>query len=135
MYNFVQNRLTGPLQVLNVTFPIPPDPPVDRLQLGAIVAIVIGLFFFILVIMFIIGAVVFVRRAKNRTRLSRQFFGNVELEKINLGAATKSVIQYDQLRSLENIGAGAFGIVYKAKWREITVRNLYSSTTRKKYLY
>jgi hypothetical protein len=128
MYNYLQNRLTGPLQVLNITFPIPPDPPVDKLQPVTIVAIVIGLVFFILVIMFIIGVFVFVRRAKNRNRLSRQFFAdNIRLEKITLGTAAKSIVQYDQLKNLENIGAGAFGIVYKAKWRELTVRNLYSS--------
>eukprot|EP01117_Protostelium_nocturnum_P016664 TRINITY_DN6655_c0_g1_i2.p1 TRINITY_DN6655_c0_g1~~TRINITY_DN6655_c0_g1_i2.p1 ORF type:complete len:357 (-),score=104.85 TRINITY_DN6655_c0_g1_i2:119-1060(-) len=46
---------------------------------------------------------------------------SLDLSNINLGAAKKSIIDFDSLKNVTKIGEGGFGIVFRANWRELNV--------------
>jgi len=90
---------------------------------GAIAGIVIAIFF--VVIALVVGGYVFFVYHQRKERMLAVKTGfemaNLDLSQINLGAAKKSIIDYDDLKGMVQIGSGAFGVVYKAEWRELFV--------------
>ncbi|PRP86395.1 CLL6 clavata1-like receptor S/T protein kinase protein, partial [Planoprotostelium fungivorum] len=85
---------------------------------GAIAGGVIAGFICLVVITVIIF--VLYRNHLRRESYKKQF-AMVDITQLNTATVKKSMIDYEDLKSLEPIGSGAFGIVYKGKWRETQV--------------
>jgi len=88
----------------------------NSLSSGAIGGIVAGVLIFVILV---VVALIFV--AKLRTRTITNQLDMIDLSNINLGTAKRSVVDYDELGEKTMIGQGAFGIVYKCKWRNMVV--------------
>eukprot|EP01117_Protostelium_nocturnum_P000457 TRINITY_DN1052_c0_g1_i1.p1 TRINITY_DN1052_c0_g1~~TRINITY_DN1052_c0_g1_i1.p1 ORF type:complete len:1229 (+),score=344.14 TRINITY_DN1052_c0_g1_i1:112-3798(+) len=105
------------LNVLGVS-DIPKETKSNQLSKGAIagiaiaLAVVFGILIAIMIVLYI--------RGKKRVHVTNQF-AMIDVSSMNLGAAKKSIIPYSELSEMDQIGAGAFGIVYRAKWRELDV--------------
>ncbi|PRP77100.1 putative leucine-rich repeat receptor-like protein kinase [Planoprotostelium fungivorum] len=115
---FAQNGI----QMLDpIVSPIP-APEKTSLSTGATVGIVVAVIF--IVFMLVIGIILFFY-ARLREQRRRELLGgivtNVDLSNINLGAAKKSVVDFSELKNLKQIGSGAFGVVYRAEWRSLSV--------------
>eukprot|EP01117_Protostelium_nocturnum_P014861 TRINITY_DN5701_c0_g1_i1.p1 TRINITY_DN5701_c0_g1~~TRINITY_DN5701_c0_g1_i1.p1 ORF type:complete len:2449 (-),score=807.95 TRINITY_DN5701_c0_g1_i1:2-7348(-) len=82
-----------------------------------IIGIVVGVF--VLVVIFVVVLFIVIRR-KRKVQHHDQF-QMIDLKSINLGAAKKSVVDYDEIKDKTLVGAGAFGVVYRARWRETDV--------------
>lgn len=104
------------ITLLSIVSPVPQNKP-SELSTGAVVAIVVSITAFIIIIV-IMTSLFFVKRYRYRQSLLRQ---DIDLSQINLGAAKKNVINMDELRDLQQVGAGAYGVVFRAKWRDIMV--------------
>ncbi|PRP79105.1 hypothetical protein PROFUN_11661, partial [Planoprotostelium fungivorum] len=74
----------------------------------------------VLVIIAIVAIILLVRYKKSAKSSLKQFV-MIDVSDIPLGAAKKSVIDFDELKEMQKIGEGAFGIVFKARWRETKV--------------
>eukprot|EP01117_Protostelium_nocturnum_P000459 TRINITY_DN1052_c0_g2_i1.p1 TRINITY_DN1052_c0_g2~~TRINITY_DN1052_c0_g2_i1.p1 ORF type:complete len:1217 (+),score=369.42 TRINITY_DN1052_c0_g2_i1:191-3841(+) len=98
------------------TIPQDSSPP-SLLSKGAIAGIVVGL----VVVFGVLIAIMIFLIIRGKRRIVTNQFAMIDVSTINLGAAKKSIIPYSELSDLDQIGSGAFGIVYRAKWRELDV--------------
>ncbi|PRP82050.1 LRR receptor-like serine/threonine-protein kinase GSO1-like [Planoprotostelium fungivorum] len=105
------------ITVQSVSDSITPDaiPASTGLSAGAIAGTVIACVFFLV---FIIVIVLLLARKKQVYKTSFDF---VDFTQINNNATLKSVIPFSELEGQVMIGSGAFGIVYRASWRSVTV--------------
>ncbi|PRP81755.1 putative receptor protein kinase [Planoprotostelium fungivorum] len=87
-----------------------------KLSSGQIGGIAVGVIIFVALV---VVALFFVARLRTRTITNQ--LDLIDMSNINLGAAKRSVVDYDELKDKVMIGQGAFGIVYKATWRNMTV--------------
>ncbi|PRP87903.1 putative LRR receptor-like serine/threonine-protein kinase [Planoprotostelium fungivorum] len=94
------------------------SPNGDKLGTGGIVGIAVGCTL-VVVIIVIVAAIVIHRR--NQMRLQQNKMVSIDLSQINLGAAKKSIVDHTELKDLSLVGSGAYGVVYRAKWRDIPV--------------
>ncbi|PRP73159.1 putative leucine-rich repeat receptor-like protein kinase [Planoprotostelium fungivorum] len=62
----------------------------------------------------------FYRRRVHRRSIMRQL-KLIDFTKLNTATVKKSLIDFDHLKDMKMIGSGAFGVVYKANWRETEV--------------
>ncbi|PRP80214.1 hypothetical protein PROFUN_12100 [Planoprotostelium fungivorum] len=84
----------------------------------SIVAIAIGAGGGLLLLIVLIMAIIIFKRNSMR----RRGMNGIRLERLNVGEEMKkTTIPYSDLRNFVKIGAGAFGIVYSADWRNLTV--------------
>ncbi|PRP83188.1 Protein kinase domain containing protein [Planoprotostelium fungivorum] len=90
--------------------------PSNNTIIGIIVGVVVGIL--ILSVVSVIVAVIVVRKRARSQRI-KEFEKN--LMELNIVNAKKMVIDYHDLESMKKIGEGAFGVVYKAKWRDADV--------------
>ncbi|PRP78057.1 hypothetical protein PROFUN_14031 [Planoprotostelium fungivorum] len=103
----------------DITAPAPQSSNSDgKISSGAIIGIAVGCTV-LLVLVIVISAIIIQQR--NKTRLHRNSLIAIDLSQINLGAAKKSIVDHTELKDLNMIGSGAFGVVFKAKWRDISV--------------
>ncbi|PRP89557.1 hypothetical protein PROFUN_00821 [Planoprotostelium fungivorum] len=111
--------LNNGINVLNYTMYIPvvPSQPQDDSKLSPflIAGLSVGGFFIVLLLV----VVVYLFRRKRVTKLVMA--QTIDMTDINLGVAKKSLINYDELRDMIEVGSGAYGIVFKAVWRELNV--------------
>ncbi|PRP89037.1 hypothetical protein PROFUN_02315 [Planoprotostelium fungivorum] len=84
---------------------------------GAIAGIVIGSCAVLVVVTFIIVLLL----QRNRKRPVMQSMELVDLSRLNLEPAKKSIINFNDIKNMQVVGHGAFGIVYSAIWRESKV--------------
>ncbi|PRP78274.1 LRR receptor-like serine/threonine-protein kinase GSO1-like [Planoprotostelium fungivorum] len=104
------------LDAVGTTVPAVQSP--TPLPVGAIVGAVLGGFFVLIVIT--ISLFSMHRRHIKRREATRQL-AMIDVSQLNTSTVKKSLIDYDELRDTRQIGQGAFGIVYRAKWRETLV--------------
>ncbi|PRP87134.1 hypothetical protein PROFUN_01396 [Planoprotostelium fungivorum] len=107
------------ITIVSSVSPTPSTPSSDNLSKSTIIGIVVGCTAAVMIILIVGLIVLFVYRRK--LSLRSHDFSDIDLSSINLGAAKKSVINHEELTDLHMIGSGAFGVVYKASWRDITV--------------
>eukprot|EP01117_Protostelium_nocturnum_P021037 TRINITY_DN997_c0_g1_i2.p1 TRINITY_DN997_c0_g1~~TRINITY_DN997_c0_g1_i2.p1 ORF type:complete len:1328 (+),score=430.37 TRINITY_DN997_c0_g1_i2:1731-5714(+) len=96
---------------------------VDReksLSGGQIAGIVIGVsLFMIIVVVIVVFLLVRLKRAREQ-RYSQ--FAHIDMTDLNISSSAKNaIIDFGDIKGKEQIGAGAFGVVYKAEWRGINV--------------
>ncbi|PRP81428.1 putative leucine-rich repeat receptor-like protein kinase [Planoprotostelium fungivorum] len=105
----------------------------DDRSLGPILGGVLSGFLVLIVIM----AVVFIvyRHHIRKESFTRQLM-LVDLKVLNTDMVKKSIINYEELKNMQMIGCGAFGIVYRAKWREtqVAVKQIKSELITQKQL-
>ncbi|PRP89036.1 hypothetical protein PROFUN_02314 [Planoprotostelium fungivorum] len=87
------------------------------LSVGLIAGIVIGSCAVLVVVIFIIVLLL----QRNRKRPVMQSMELVDLSRLNLEPAKKSIINFNDIKNMQVVGHGAFGIVYSAIWRESKV--------------
>jgi len=100
---------------------VPPNTVASSSSLGAgaIVGIVIaGVAVFCALLLGAYFVYAYQQRNKNK---HRNQLSMIDLSSINLGATKKSVLDFKQLHNMQQIGSGAFGIVYRATWRDLLV--------------
>ncbi|PRP86868.1 hypothetical protein PROFUN_03616 [Planoprotostelium fungivorum] len=81
--------------------------------------IVVGSVLGAIVLFALIGVIIFL--AFRKRRVTQIMMQTVDLSTIDLGSVKKSMIEYTDLTDMHEIGSGAFGIVFRATWRELTV--------------
>ncbi|PRP89323.1 hypothetical protein PROFUN_02197 [Planoprotostelium fungivorum] len=90
------------------------------LSSGAVVGIIVAV---LCAAIALVAVAVFVglriRRQKERNRMNQ--FAMIDVENFPLGNVERSLIDYDDLRDMRHVGAGSFGIVFKAQWRAADV--------------
>eukprot|EP01117_Protostelium_nocturnum_P011595 TRINITY_DN4209_c0_g1_i1.p1 TRINITY_DN4209_c0_g1~~TRINITY_DN4209_c0_g1_i1.p1 ORF type:complete len:1530 (+),score=362.20 TRINITY_DN4209_c0_g1_i1:189-4778(+) len=96
-------------------------PSKNTLSTGATVAIVVVVIFVVLAIGVGIAVFLLLRYKKKLIRNVPNPFEMIDLTQIKLGEAKKSIVDYDDLKNFTMIGAGAYGVVYRCNWRELTV--------------
>ncbi|PRP78689.1 putative leucine-rich repeat receptor-like protein kinase [Planoprotostelium fungivorum] len=89
----------------------------DPLSRAGLIGIIVGasVAFLLLVVIALLVALR-IRREKMRNRTNQ--FAMIDFNGISTEAIQKSMIDYDELGEMTQVGAGGFGIVYKAKWRK-----------------
>ncbi|PRP78171.1 extracellular nuclease [Planoprotostelium fungivorum] len=87
------------------------------LPLGGIIGIAVGGGILLIALALIIIIVV----VRSRRKQAIQSFELVDMSKLNLEPAKKSIIDFDDIKDMKIIGHGAFGVVYSAYWRETKV--------------
>ncbi|PRP72821.1 serine/threonine-protein kinase CTR1-like, partial [Planoprotostelium fungivorum] len=92
--------------------------PNEVIPVGAIVGGVIAAFVLLLVVMIVVFAVY---RNHLRKESNKNQYAMVDITQLNTATVKKSMIDHEELKDMERIGSGAFGIVYKGKWRETQV--------------
>ncbi|PRP84431.1 putative leucine-rich repeat receptor-like protein kinase [Planoprotostelium fungivorum] len=85
-------------------------------NLPIIIGVVVGGTVLVLVLLSVIIALAF--RKRFITNILHQ---TIDLTDVDLGAAKTSIIDYHGITDMKEIGSGAFGIVFKAAWRELSV--------------
>ncbi|PRP86123.1 hypothetical protein PROFUN_03110 [Planoprotostelium fungivorum] len=111
------------ITLLSVSTSITADAPSSSGSLsgGAIAGIVVGV---LIVVIIIVVLIVLLKRKK---RVYKTNFALVDFTRIDNNSTAKSVtlmedqISFSELEDQVMIGSGAYGIVYKAKWRSNTV--------------
>jgi len=88
----------------------------DKTSPGVIAGSVIGSLLGI-ALLALVGVIVYRRWAKKKH--SREFEAN--LRNLNLSNVRTTVIDYNEIEGKKWIGQGAFGVVYRARWREANV--------------
>eukprot|EP01117_Protostelium_nocturnum_P021040 TRINITY_DN997_c0_g2_i1.p1 TRINITY_DN997_c0_g2~~TRINITY_DN997_c0_g2_i1.p1 ORF type:complete len:1599 (+),score=445.16 TRINITY_DN997_c0_g2_i1:202-4797(+) len=93
------------------------DTPLSK---TAIIGIAVGggVFVIIIIVAFIL---LMIRLKRQRVLRKRNNFSMIDFSQINLGGAKESMLNFDELHNLREIGSGAFGVVFKAQWRELNV--------------
>ncbi|PRP81913.1 hypothetical protein PROFUN_10621 [Planoprotostelium fungivorum] len=94
----------------------------DQRAVGIAAGVSVGFF----VIIAAIAAFFIVRRYRQQRRELENAkhsneFDMQELVKIDLGDAKRCLLDFDELKDLQLIGKGSFGVVYRATWRQLTV--------------
>jgi len=104
----------------SIVSPIPvPD---NSLSTGATIGIAVAVIVVVFCIIIAGLVVLYMRlRRKRRRELLGSVLADIDLSHIQLGAAKKSVVDFDELKGMKQIGSGAFGVVYRADWRNLTV--------------
>ncbi|PRP81904.1 serine/threonine protein kinase 4, CTR4 [Planoprotostelium fungivorum] len=87
---------------------------------------------FLIVVVAVIIAILIKRRERKKHKA--EFEHNLKL--LNLQSASKMVIDYADITGKKQIGEGAFGVVYKAKWRQtdVAVKQLLSQEVDREQL-
>eukprot|EP01117_Protostelium_nocturnum_P012650 TRINITY_DN4657_c0_g1_i2.p1 TRINITY_DN4657_c0_g1~~TRINITY_DN4657_c0_g1_i2.p1 ORF type:complete len:865 (-),score=221.17 TRINITY_DN4657_c0_g1_i2:71-2665(-) len=91
---------------------------VQSIGTPAIIGIAVGggLFLMLIIVAFIILSI---RLKRQRILRQRNNFSMIDFSKINLGEAKNTIIDFDELTGLKEIGSGAFGVVFKCNWRSM----------------
>ncbi|PRP75753.1 putative LRR receptor-like serine/threonine-protein kinase [Planoprotostelium fungivorum] len=100
--------------------PIPQDTTGNDRSIsgGAIAGIVVGSIAFILLVV----AVAMHFMYKRKIGVYSGYQGvMIDMSNFNIGAAKKSILNWDELKDVTKIGEGSFGIVSQATWRDILV--------------
>ncbi|PRP83292.1 hypothetical protein PROFUN_09504 [Planoprotostelium fungivorum] len=84
---------------------------------GIIVGVVVG---FTALIVIVVVAFLLYRKQMSK-RVGNNQFAMIDVSQLNTSTVKKSLIDFDELKNMQMIGSGAFGIVYKARWRETAV--------------
>eukprot|EP01117_Protostelium_nocturnum_P009025 TRINITY_DN3239_c0_g1_i1.p1 TRINITY_DN3239_c0_g1~~TRINITY_DN3239_c0_g1_i1.p1 ORF type:complete len:1365 (+),score=254.10 TRINITY_DN3239_c0_g1_i1:56-4150(+) len=122
----ISNLIIGDYLISSFESPIPQNTlPMTSVTLlgrepfpiGLVVGLSVGFGFLLIIVIAILGFF-WIRRGR---RIEPPQMWDIDLSKINFGAAKKSIINYDDLKKMTFIGSGGFGIVYKANWREFKV--------------
>eukprot|EP01117_Protostelium_nocturnum_P014323 TRINITY_DN5446_c0_g2_i3.p1 TRINITY_DN5446_c0_g2~~TRINITY_DN5446_c0_g2_i3.p1 ORF type:complete len:1553 (+),score=475.01 TRINITY_DN5446_c0_g2_i3:123-4781(+) len=71
----------------------------------------------LLVLIIVIFAILYVRARRRK----QNGFSMIDLSQINLGEAKSSLIDFDEFKHLKEIGSGAYGVVFKATWRDMDI--------------
>ncbi|PRP87381.1 hypothetical protein PROFUN_01643 [Planoprotostelium fungivorum] len=83
---------------------------------GVIIGIVVG---GVVLLALLVAAIVTLALKKRRvTQIMQQ---TIDLENIDLGSAKRSIIDYEEVSDMKEVGSGAFGIVFQGTWRELKV--------------
>lgn len=61
------------------------------------------------------------RRRLSKLKKRVNSMAMVDISQLNTDTVKKSFINFDELKNMNMIGSGAFGVVYKARWRETQV--------------
>ncbi|PRP89101.1 hypothetical protein PROFUN_01821 [Planoprotostelium fungivorum] len=72
-----------------------------------------------IVLFALIGVIIFLTLRKGK--VTQMMMQTIDLSNIDLGSVKTSMIQYTDITDMHEIGSGAFGIVFRATWRELTV--------------
>jgi hypothetical protein len=76
----------------------------------------------ILLILIILAFVfLLLRLRRQRILRKRNNFSMIDFSQVVLGDAKNSVIDFNEIQNLREIGSGAFGVVFKADWRGMNV--------------
>ncbi|PRP73093.1 putative leucine-rich repeat receptor-like protein kinase [Planoprotostelium fungivorum] len=67
----------------------------------------------------IVIAIFLPKYLKRRAAMSQ--YAMVDITQLNTATIKKSIIDFDELKDMEHIGSGAFGIVYRGQWRDTQV--------------
>ncbi|PRP78053.1 EF-TU receptor, partial [Planoprotostelium fungivorum] len=110
-YQVISNAIINPAGVNDGT-------PASVSTTAIIIGAVVGSFVLLIILVVI---VFFVYRKSMMKRAAMQQFKMVDMTQIDMTPVKKSVIDYDDIKGMQMIGSGAFGVVYKAKWRETQV--------------
>ncbi|PRP78052.1 DNA-directed RNA polymerase subunit beta, partial [Planoprotostelium fungivorum] len=94
------------------------DRSTNNVPIPIIIGAVVGGFVLLVILMVI---VFFVYRKTVMKMAAMRQFKMVDMTQIDMTPVKKSVIDYDDIKGMQMIGSGAFGVVYKAKWRETQV--------------
>ncbi|PRP80707.1 hypothetical protein PROFUN_11580 [Planoprotostelium fungivorum] len=112
------------ITLLSVSTSITPDSPSSSngLSGGAIAGIVIGVLVIVIVVLIVL--------LKRKKPVYKTNFELVDFTRIDNNSTAKSVIPFSELEDQVMIGFGAYGVVYKAKWRSntVAVRNEHINT-------
>ncbi|PRP79695.1 LRR receptor-like serine/threonine-protein kinase GSO2-like [Planoprotostelium fungivorum] len=87
-------------------------------NVGAIAGGVVG-GFILLIVLIVIAFVVLMRRRGKTTVMNT--FAMVDVSQLNTATTKKSLLDWEEFDDMKMIGSGAFGVVFKAKWREMAV--------------
>eukprot|EP01117_Protostelium_nocturnum_P001837 TRINITY_DN1230_c0_g1_i3.p1 TRINITY_DN1230_c0_g1~~TRINITY_DN1230_c0_g1_i3.p1 ORF type:complete len:936 (+),score=218.52 TRINITY_DN1230_c0_g1_i3:3257-6064(+) len=130
---YVKSFSQNGIQVLESIYPIPDDPSTQNqnqiidntkdnsLSKGQIAGIAVGISVFILVVIAVV-VVLLVRLKKARDERFHNQFSHIDMSQLTISSTAKNaIIDFDDIKNREQIGAGAFGVVYKAEWRGINV--------------
>eukprot|EP01117_Protostelium_nocturnum_P013138 TRINITY_DN4883_c0_g1_i1.p1 TRINITY_DN4883_c0_g1~~TRINITY_DN4883_c0_g1_i1.p1 ORF type:complete len:906 (-),score=213.57 TRINITY_DN4883_c0_g1_i1:66-2783(-) len=90
------------------------------LSTSAIVGIAVGGSIFVLLII-IVFVLMMVRIRRQRILRRRNNFSLIDFSKVNLGDAKNSILDFDDFRNMVEVGSGAFGVVFRADWRELKI--------------
>ncbi|PRP81628.1 LRR receptor-like serine/threonine-protein kinase GSO2-like [Planoprotostelium fungivorum] len=74
----------------------------------------------VLITLMIVFTIIYIR-SKRAVSLYKNQLKSIDLNSIQLGEAKNSITPWSELSNLKEIGAGAFGIVYKADYRGLRV--------------
>ncbi|PRP84531.1 hypothetical protein PROFUN_05866 [Planoprotostelium fungivorum] len=110
-YQVISNAIINPAGVNDGT-------PASVSTTAIIIGAVVGSFVLLIILVIIIF---FVYRKTVMKRAAMRQFKMVDMTQIDMTPVKKSVIDYDDIKGIQMIGSGAFGVVYKAKWRETQV--------------
>ncbi|PRP74686.1 hypothetical protein PROFUN_03608 [Planoprotostelium fungivorum] len=108
--------------IVNVTSAPVVQPPSNGKVIGIAVGICVG---FLILAVIIITFFVYRRYRQQRKELEAakhsNSFNMEDLTKVDLGEAKRCLLDFDELKDLNSIGNGSFGVVYRATWRQLTV--------------
>ncbi|PRP88002.1 LRR receptor-like serine/threonine-protein kinase GSO1-like [Planoprotostelium fungivorum] len=106
------------LTVLSIIYPIPPTQS-DRRPLppGAIAGIVVGT---LLLTVIIVLLSFIIRKRRIRRRMTAQKYV-IDINNIDFGESKASIVPFAELEDMRLIGAGNFGVVFQAQWRNLNV--------------
>eukprot|EP01117_Protostelium_nocturnum_P008294 TRINITY_DN2962_c0_g1_i2.p1 TRINITY_DN2962_c0_g1~~TRINITY_DN2962_c0_g1_i2.p1 ORF type:complete len:1112 (-),score=374.17 TRINITY_DN2962_c0_g1_i2:72-3407(-) len=62
-----------------------------------------------------------VRLRKQKKLIKKQRIEMEDWSNVDLGAAKRSVLNLNEFKDMVEIGSGAFGVVYRAQWRELQI--------------
>ncbi|PRP79711.1 LRR receptor-like serine/threonine-protein kinase GSO1-like [Planoprotostelium fungivorum] len=72
----------------------------------------------VLILLFVSIIIALAFRKRFVTHIMHQ---TIDLSNLDFSSAKKSIVNYQEIQDMKEIGSGAFGIVFKGIWRELTV--------------
>jgi len=91
----------------------------ESTPVGLIVGVAVGAAVLISIIL-LVGFLLYRKRKEMMGMYDRQL-AMIDMSQINLGEAKNSIVPYSELQDMKEIGSGAYGIVYRAEWRNLSV--------------
>eukprot|EP01117_Protostelium_nocturnum_P015213 TRINITY_DN5870_c0_g1_i1.p1 TRINITY_DN5870_c0_g1~~TRINITY_DN5870_c0_g1_i1.p1 ORF type:complete len:1087 (+),score=392.85 TRINITY_DN5870_c0_g1_i1:149-3409(+) len=88
---------------------------------GLVVGLVIGLILLAIIVLIILFLIMRRRQKKREESIMMEMQPSIDLSKINFDVAKNAIIDFDDIKDRQQVGQGAFGVVYKATWRNAQV--------------
>eukprot|EP01117_Protostelium_nocturnum_P016988 TRINITY_DN6823_c0_g1_i1.p1 TRINITY_DN6823_c0_g1~~TRINITY_DN6823_c0_g1_i1.p1 ORF type:complete len:1316 (+),score=310.29 TRINITY_DN6823_c0_g1_i1:1-3948(+) len=83
--------------------------------------IIIGVIVAVVVIAVVVSLIVVFVMLKKREMRRRRHNQSIDMSDIDLTAAKKAIVNFDEISNMKPIGNGAFGVVFKGHWRELEI--------------